>query len=50
MSRMDQAARGQISSSTDAARTKRGKGQVMSNIEAELEVQELAVQRLDATS
>lgn len=50
MARIYQATREQISSLTDAARAKRGKGQVMSNIEAELEVQAEVVQRLDATS
>ncbi|KPM42312.1 hypothetical protein AK830_g4258 [Neonectria ditissima] len=47
MDRMDEATRDQISSSTDAARTKRGKKSVMSSIEAELEAQKLAVQRLE---
>ncbi|KAK7413644.1 hypothetical protein QQX98_007469 [Neonectria punicea] len=46
MARMDQAAREQISSSSDAARTRRGKGTVMSSMESELEAQKLAVQRL----
>ena len=47
MARMDQAARDQMSSSTDAARSKRGRSRVMSSIEAELEAQKLAVQKLE---
>lgn len=47
MDRMDQAARDQMSSSADAARTKRGKESVMSSLEAELEAQRLAVERLE---
>lgn len=47
MNRMDQATRNQISSSTDAARARRRKDQATTDFEAELEVQDLAIKRLE---
>jgi hypothetical protein len=47
MARMDNQAREQMSSSSNAARKRRGKESVMSNIEAELEAQKMAVDRCE---